>query len=89
MSNMDTTNKGRRVELIHTDDPYTNLKPGAEGTYEMALLNPGFVQHCIKWDNGSSLILISGNDSFRFQDEMIVTKVKEGFATSAIPKKTK
>ena len=33
---IDETNKGRRVELIFTDDKRTDLKPGAKGTYQYA-----------------------------------------------------
>lgn len=63
----DKTNEGRRVELIHTDDPYTHLKAGDKGTYEMCLLQPdGRHQHCIKWDNGSTLMMLEGIDHFRF-----------------------
>lgn len=28
-------NKGKRVKLINIEDPYTELKPGDEGTYEL------------------------------------------------------
>ncbi len=31
---IDETDRGKRVELIFTDDPYTDLKPGAQGTYQ-------------------------------------------------------
>lgn len=69
MSNVDRSNAGRRVELISTTDPYTKLKPGDKGTYEMALRDPWGDQHCIKWDNGSNLMLVSGSgDSFKFID---------------------
>ena len=30
---LDENDKGRRVELVSTDDPYTKLKPGDKGTY--------------------------------------------------------
>jgi len=59
---LDETDKGRRVELIHTVDGYTKLKPGDKGTYQFKLKD----QHVIKWDEGSSLILLEGVDKFKF-----------------------
>jgi len=67
---IDKKNQGRRVELIYTNDSYTKLKPGDKGTYQMCILQPdGRHQHCIKWDNGSTLILIEGIDLFKFIDK--------------------
>jgi hypothetical protein len=65
----DSANEGKRVELIFTDDPYTRLKPGDKGTYKEAIINPDMVQHCIEWDNGSTLMLIGGKDSFKFIEQ--------------------
>lgn len=63
----DKTNKGRKVELIFTDDKYTRLKTGDKGTYQMCLVQPdGRHQHCIDWDSGSKLMLIEGKDRFKF-----------------------
>lgn len=60
-------NKGKRVELIYTDDQFTKLKTGDKGTYEFCLRQPdGKHQHCIHWDNGSNLMLIQGIDQFKF-----------------------
>ncbi|KKN05102.1 hypothetical protein LCGC14_1090570 [marine sediment metagenome] len=165
MTTFDKTNEGRRVELIHTDDPYTKLHPrrsgsekttaygymvglllvlqdyhekakeksgfldkalialkpleeaqdinasnlytklegmrssydianlhnehaqkriasimealkkkeavtGSKGTYEFCLVHKGMeTQHSIKWDDGSSLMLLEGKDRFKFVDE--------------------
>jgi hypothetical protein len=69
MSQFDKTNKGKRVRLIYTNDQHTSLESGDEGTYEMALVNPDMVQHLIKWDNGSNLMLIDGVDSFEFIED--------------------
>ena len=63
---IDTSNKGRRVELIRCNDPYTSLRAGSQGTYDMAIINVGLIQHAIKWDDGSSLMLIGSKDRFRF-----------------------
>lgn len=53
--------KGMRVKLRKMEDPYTNLKEGDEGTIE-------FVDDIgtifVKWDNGSGLGLVVGEDSF-------------------------
>lgn len=59
---MDYTNKGKRVKLVFTSDKLTKLVPGDKGVYF------GFdsVNHCIQWDNGSTLSLIPGEDSFEF-----------------------
>jgi hypothetical protein len=62
----DSTNRGQKVELIFTDDADTSLKPGDKGTYKMAIINPDMIQHRIEWDNGSTLLLIGGKDSFKF-----------------------
>lgn len=64
MSFFNKDNKGKRVKLIHSKD--TTLKPGDEGTYEFMLCNSENIQHSIKWDNGSTLMLTDGIDSFEF-----------------------
>ena len=53
---------GSRVELIHMDDPWTNLKPGDIGTV-VGVDDLGQVM--MKWDRGSTLSLIPGEDKFR------------------------
>ena len=53
---------GTRVELISMDDPYTTLKPGDQGSV-VGVEDAG--QIMMKWDNGSTLSLIPGEDSFR------------------------
>ena len=69
MTSIDETNKGRRVELIDTNDPYTKLKAGDQGTYEFELKqsNPLENQHSIQWDSGSSLMMVRG-DRWKFID---------------------
>ena len=54
---------GTRVKLIHTNDPYTKLKPGVEGTVRLVDLF-GTVQ--VSWDDGSNLGMIP-EDGDRFQ----------------------
>jgi Domain of unknown function (DUF4314) len=58
---------GRRIRLLHTDDPYTRLHYGSLGTIHDITSTPwGDVQVWCKWDEGSSLALIAGKDSFEF-----------------------
>jgi len=67
LSNLDERNKGKRVRLVFTSDPYTQLKPGDLGTYQDCLIQPdGRHQHSIQWDSGSTLMLIEGVDKFEF-----------------------
>lgn len=65
---MDKTNAGKRVKLIKCDDKFTKLKYGAMGTYEYSMPGPvpGDTQHTIKWDDGSTLMLITPHDAFAF-----------------------
>jgi hypothetical protein len=53
---------GSRIELISMDDPWTNLKPGDLGTV-VGVDDAG--QIMMKWDRGSNLSLIPGEDEFR------------------------
>lgn len=52
---------GRRVRLVAMDDPHTNLQPGAMGTINF-IDDPGTLH--VKWDNGSRLGLIPGEDAW-------------------------
>lgn len=58
---MTTTLIGRRVRLIRTSDPYTDLRMGDEGTIDF-VDDLGTVH--VKWDTGSSLGLVRGEDSW-------------------------
>lgn len=69
MENFSKNNEGRRVRLVYTSDRYTNLKPGDLGTYDYAVKCDGFIQHSIRWDNNSSLMLITPEDNFEFVEE--------------------
>lgn len=56
---------GDRVELVHTDDEYTLLEPGARGTVALVSDVPWPTVH-VRWDDGSTLSLIpSAGDRFR------------------------
>jgi len=79
---LDESNKGKRVELIHTDDPYTKLRPGDKGTYQFLLkqTNPKENEHHIDWDSGSNLSMIPGlGDRFKFLESDFCSK---GFTVS-------
>lgn len=52
---------GKRIRLIWTDDPFTELHPGSEGTIT-------FVDDAetifADWDSGSRLGVVPGHDRF-------------------------
>ena len=51
--------KNDRVRLVYTNDPHTRLKPGTEGT--VSLVDSMGTVH-VKWDDGSRLGMIPGED---------------------------
>ena len=53
---------GRRVRLIHTTDEHTKLHYGCLGTINFV---DDFGTLHVKWDNGSSLGLIPGEDRWQ------------------------
>ncbi|MFG3253305.1 DUF4314 domain-containing protein [Streptomyces sp. NPDC048172] len=48
--------KGDRVELVHTNDPYTRLEPGDQGTVYCWDAHLGHLE--VAWDSGSRLSMI-------------------------------
>jgi len=66
---MSTENKGKRVELIKMDDPQAP-EVGTKGTVQFV---DDMKQVHVKWDNGSSLALIPGEDEFRYIEESVRT----------------
>ena len=52
---------GTRIRLNAMDDPYAPILPGTEG--EVDFVDDAGQLH-MKWDNGRSLALIPGEDSF-------------------------
>lgn len=54
--------KDKRIELISTTDPYTELKPGDLGTVDF-VDDMGTIH--ITWDNGSQLGLVPGEDQYK------------------------
>lgn len=56
---------GKRIRLLYTDDKYTNLKRNDEGIIELIHKHSdGEHQVWVKWDNGSSLMLLTGKDQY-------------------------
>lgn len=53
--------KGTRVKLISMDDPYAKIPSGTLGTVSN-VDDIGTIH--VRWDNGSSLGLVYGEDSF-------------------------
>lgn len=54
---------GKRVRLIRCSDPYTKLTTGDEGVVDY-IDDMGTIH--VKWDNGSSLGLIQGEDTWTY-----------------------
>jgi len=69
MTEVDESMKGKRIELISCDDPYTELKTGDRGTIEFILRQSDHRicedQLSVNWDNGSSLMLLIGKDRYK------------------------
>ncbi|MGI0002491.1 MAG: DUF4314 domain-containing protein [Nitrososphaeraceae archaeon] len=59
---------GKRIELIRTDNPYTNLKSGDGGTVvdvsELRDEDKPF-KVWVLWDSGSRLTILEGHDDYR------------------------
>ena len=61
--------QGTRIRLVHTDDLFTRLRPGDEGTVMGSRVEFGDVLMVdVSWDDGSSLRLISGKDRWEVID---------------------
>jgi len=60
---LDRSEQGRRVRLLSCADPYTTLTPGTEGV--ISFVDDVGTVH-VKWDNGSSLGLIAGEDRWEY-----------------------
>ena len=46
---------GKRIKLIHTDDPNSRLKEGDMGTVKCTFLNLNKVVINVQWDSGNNL----------------------------------
>tara|TARA_Y100001951_G_scaffold94012_1_gene90140 strand:- start:594 stop:791 length:198 start_codon:yes stop_codon:yes gene_type:complete len=59
-----TIEKGDRVRLVHTSDPYTDLVRGDEGVVRRVQDALGSITIHVKWDKGNNLGLVPGLDEF-------------------------
>lgn len=58
-----------RIRLVSTTDRYTKLKAGDEGTVTGSRQDPwGDTVIYVKWDSGSTLSLIEGEDAYEVLD---------------------
>jgi len=53
---------GTRIELLSMDDPFAPISPGTRGTVRMV---DDAGQLHMNWDNGRTLAVVPGEDSFR------------------------
>ena len=58
-----TVKIGNRVQLIETDDTWSNLQKGSKGTVIEIEEDQDLIW--IQWDNGEKLALIMGIDKFK------------------------
>lgn len=58
-----TVKVGDRVQLVETDDSWTNLESGAKGTVYKIDEEQDLIW--VEWDNGEDLALINGVDKFK------------------------
>jgi hypothetical protein len=57
------------IRLIHTCDPYTKLRAGAQGLLLSRRRDPWGEVIDVKWEDGSTLSLIKGEDNWIEEDE--------------------
>ena len=58
-----TVKIGNRVQLIETDDTWSNLQKGSKGTVIEIEEDQDLIW--VQWDNGEKLALIIGIDKFK------------------------
>ena len=71
---------GTRIQLDHMEDPWAPVPPGTRGTVAYV---DDMGQIGMHWDNGQSLSLIPGEDSFRVlnQEEIASEQNAASFET--------
>lgn len=60
---------GDKVILLHMEDEYSNVPPTTEGVVTMVNDVMGETIYSVKWDNGSSLNLISTTDVWKKKND--------------------
>ena len=58
-----TVKIGNRVQLIETDDTWSNLQKGSKGTVIEIEEDQDLIW--VQWDNGEKLALLNGIDKFK------------------------
>ena len=79
---------GDRIVLLHMSDPYSAVKPGTAGTVigiqNFSFLGEPDYNYQMDWDNGSTLALEPGTDSWIFKsdyDKRKGQKIEESYKT--------
>lgn len=66
---------GDRIELVRCDDPYTRIAPGTTGTVtgvsEPLKFFNNEIQIHVRWEDGSTLSLLRGVDSYRIIERVM------------------
>jgi len=71
--NWDFSLSNKRIQLVKTLDPYTDLKPGDLGTIEYVIKNDLIEdQISVQWDNGSNLMMLIGLDEYIILDHEVI-----------------
>ncbi len=71
--NWDFSLSNKRIQLVKTLDPYTDLKPGDLGTIEYVIKNTLIEdQISVQWDNGSNLMMLVGLDEYIVLDHEVI-----------------
>ena len=61
----DFSQSGKKIELLETDDKFTDLKAGDKGIIELIHKHSSIQnQIWVRWDNGSDLMLLEGKDRY-------------------------
>jgi hypothetical protein len=77
---------GDRIVLLYMDDEYSSVPMGTKGTVKSHSVVFGDDQYSVKWDNGSSLAIISGVDMWDKLDNMenrLTKKINEMTSSSS------
>lgn len=62
--------EGDRVVCLQMEDEFSSVPPGTAGTVDRVSEVFGVVQYNVRWDNGSSLALLSDVDAWDFEDNV-------------------